>query len=447
MMRKDEKMKKILALLLTFALSLTAVACVEKAPPKDVLNEKETNPAADKEPAGDALTDVKLPEVEIEEPEDYELYDQYLKLIDQNAAAFGEQIVKTKAPEGNWVMSPLSAWLCYELFLGGTTGQVEDEVLSFLESQNIPEPEQKLAVIRHWLARYQEEDVATRIENLLLIKNDSDFKDSYLDYATNFHAKLFEMNLPADPDGVTAAINKLIAERTFDIIPKFYEEPLDAGLAAILLNIVAMDVLWDTPFVPDATEKDLFTLEDGNEVEVDMMHQTTSNDMLYYKDDFGEYVSKPYVTGENMVLMLPAEGVSLEDLIRHYNEKIKNEYLLEPYEVTIALPKFEIESDYGLKDILISLGMEAPFDPAHDTEMMGFIDGEPMVIDDSKQVAKIEVFEEGTRAAAVTSIEVRTTSMQLPEDKITIEFNRPFAFSIQDREIELFRGVVMDPTK
>jgi serpin B len=57
----------------------------------------------------------------------------------------------------------------------------------------------------------------------------------------------------------------------------------------------------------------------------------------------------------------------------------------------------------------------------------------------------VEVDEEGTEAAAVTVIEVGTTS--LPPDEIYMIVNRPFVFVIRDNlsNAMLFMGKIINP--
>ncbi len=433
-------MKRVCAILLTFVLALAAVGCVEKAPP-----------AASSASDGGALTAAEG--TARQEPlnlEDFEVYDAYvanLDILDQNAAVFGDRVLELADTDGNWVYSPLSAWLCYELFLGGTTGDVEAALQEALESVPFADEKTKLETIRTLIDTYKREDSATRIENYLLIRGELNFKDDYLAYAGYFDGGLYKMNLPEDPEGVTRAINELIAERTFEIIPEFYTEPLDEETVSVLLNIIALDVLWQEPFEPADTQPETFTLADGTKIDVDMMRQTLTKDMLYYKDAFGEYVLKPYATQEHMVLLLPAADKTPAEILEHYleNKQSIGQELM-PFEVTLALPKFSMQSDYPLADLLDMMGLGLIFDPANDRDMMNFIDNLPLYVSDSKQVAKIEVFEEGTRAAAVTSIDMEPTTF-FETEKVTVEFNRPFAFTIADRDVELFRGVVQNPAE
>ena len=59
----------------------------------------------------------------------------------------------------------------------------------------------------------------------------------------------------------------------------------------------------------------------------------------------------------------------------------------------------------------------------------------------------LEVDEEGSTAAAVTSIQMRATAMMRPKQEFNLVFNRPFIVAITDNRtgIILFLGIISDP--
>ena len=58
-----------------------------------------------------------------------------------------------------------------------------------------------------------------------------------------------------------------------------------------------------------------------------------------------------------------------------------------------------------------------------------------------------EVNEEGTEAAAVTSVEMRATSLQTPRKRFQMVIDRPFFCAIRDNQTGtvLFMGSITDP--
>ncbi|MEM6612372.1 MAG: serpin family protein, partial [Cyanobacteria bacterium P01_C01_bin.72] len=111
----------------------------------------------------------------------------------------------------------------------------------------------------------------------------------------------------------------------------------------------------------------------------------------------------------------------------------------------VSLPKFKLEYETELQNVLATLGMSQAFNPTQaDFSAMTDI---PVAIDTIKHKAVIEVNEEGSEAAAVTSIGIRITSAIPQEQPFNININRPFFFAIRDdiTETILFMGNVVEP--
>ena len=104
------------------------------------------------------------------------------------------------------------------------------------------------------------------------------------------------------------------------------------------------------------------------------------------------------------------------------------------------MPKFSIEYEISLKDVLTSLGMGIAFD-----EMLAdFTKINPageLYISKVKHKTFVRVDEEGTEAAAVTSVEIIVSG----PPQFTID--RPFLFVIRERlsGTFLFMGKMVDP--
>jgi len=106
-------------------------------------------------------------------------------------------------------------------------------------------------------------------------------------------------------------------------------------------------------------------------------------------------------------------------------------------EISVHLPKFKLEYDIKLNNVLCSMGMLDAFNPMS-ANFSGISDIN-LYIDFVKQNTYINVNEEGTEAAAVTSTGMFVTSM--PESKI-FKADRPFIYLIKEKStgIILFIG-------
>lgn len=115
-------------------------------------------------------------------------------------------------------------------------------------------------------------------------------------------------------------------------------------------------------------------------------------------------------------------------------------------EVEVSLPRFEIERDLPVGQLLIALGAGELMTPGA-ADLRGFVaDGERgLHLGDAVHRARIEVTEEGTTAAAATSLISFRSSR--PIETIIFNANHPFVYLIYDKigHNILFTGVYRIP--
>ena len=150
-----------------------------------------------------------------------------------------------------------------------------------------------------------------------------------------------------------------------------------------------------------------------------------------------------------MEIFLPKPKSSLAEFQKQLNAKNWQDWStkLTRKEGLIQLPRFKMEYEISLKDALQNLGMEIAFNP----EKADFrnLSQTKAVISDVKHKTFIEVNEEGTEAAAVTSVEMRVTSaMPSEEPPFRMVVDRPFFFTISDRQTGtiIFMGAIKNPS-
>nr|KAF6282797.1 serpin family D member 1 [Myotis myotis] len=107
----------------------------------------------------------------------------------------------------------------------------------------------------------------------------------------------------------------------------------------------------------------------------------------------------------------------------------------------VLLPKFKLEKNYNLVEALQSMGITALFDKS--SNMTGISD-QKIVIDLFKHQGTITVNEEGTQAAAVTTVGFMPLTTQ-----VRFNVDRPFLFLVYEHRTSclLFMGKVANPTK
>ena len=116
-------------------------------------------------------------------------------------------------------------------------------------------------------------------------------------------------------------------------------------------------------------------------------------------------------------------------------------------EVSIAIPKFKVESSLNLKDSLQRIGLKHMFD-VKQADFSGMTDTKELFVSEVIQKAFIEVTEEGTEASAATATNFQQKSSF--NNKNTPEFicDHPFVFMLKDNltRMILFTGKITNPS-
>ncbi len=354
--------------------------------------------------------------------------------------AFGFDLHTAVAEDGeNTVTSPLSASVLLAMVAAGAGGDTAEEMTDLLRLDG-PQDTRNAALLA---GLADTDDVTLEVANSLWADEGYPFEDDYMSFVEDaYGATLDDLDLGSQDSADT--IDEWVDARTNGLIDEIAADlhlP-DPQAVLVLLNTGYFLGTWTTTFDEADTRDTPFTLASGEEVAVPTMHRTAVEMETSAGEGF-QMLRLPY--GEDgrfgMELMVPDEGVALDDLLddldadtwRDAVESLQTETLSE-----IALPRFELEWDAELTDVLRALGMESAFGGGDFTPMSP---ANPF-LDTVVQKTYIRVDEEGTEAAAVTG-GVMTESAGPPPFLV----DRPFAFTVSDRETGavLFLGSVHDP--
>ena len=162
----------------------------------------------------------------------------------------------------------------------------------------------------------------------------------------------------------------------------------------------------------------------------------------YYENDKATAFGRDYANGLSFIGILPNDegDFNLEDLDIGGLLKSNPEY----DEVDCKMPKLNFETSTVLNDMLSSLGLDNLF--SSNADFSGIAD-QNVNVDTILQKTKLELDENGTKAAAVTAVTMECMSAAVENEPIikTVELTRPFAFLIYDRNNDeiLFIGKVI----
>jgi len=229
-------------------------------------------------------------------------------------------------------------------------------------------------------------------------------------------------------------INDWVAEKTHDKITEIVEAPISSLTVMFLINALYFLGDWTWQFDPDLTEDRTFYNHDGSTSQVPAM-QLGEVDLRYFSSENLQMIELPY--GDSlfcMDLIVPTFPNTLEGLVAGLDRTTWEGWTaaLEPRAVDLLqMPKFRLEYEIVMNDVLTALGMGIAFTGEADFERMRSGGPGGLLISKVKQKAFVEVDEEGTEAAAVTVVEIELTSVG--PTGVTMVIDRPFLFVIRER--------------
>ena len=216
------------------------------------------------------------------------------------------------------------------------------------------------------------------------------------------------------------------------MIPRIIDQ-VSADAVSYLMNAIYFKGTWQNKFNAKDTKQENFRGYTRDIQKVEMMHQVKK--LFYAENKDFKAVDLPYGNGSyRMLVLLPNEGKNIQEMMKGLDEEKLNQISqnMENCMVNLKLPKFTIEQELPLNAIISDLGAPSMF-VAGKANFSHFADGN-FFVSKMLQKAKIEVNEQGTKAAAVTAA-VMLTAMA-PEETRNVEFiaDHPFVYMIQDSQ-------------
>lgn len=366
-------------------------------------------------------------------------YDE--QMIEPNNALGFDLLHKVEPNEDdNIFISPTSALIALAMVLNGAEGATKNEIIEVLAQSNIAiEDVNRASAALIEMIEKDSDAVELAIANSIWLNENFHFTDEFTKNTVEFF-QAETTAIDVNNDQSVDKINKWVSEATNHKIAEIIEAPLDPNLAAIVINALYFNGKWQYEFNKELTEELPFFAPD-TEIKIPMM--VLEEELAYIDADDFQAVKLPYGKGEmHMHIFLPKDMDEFTKELTVENwQSWQTEF--EKTNGTVILPKFKLEYETELNQALQHLGMELAFDPESADFSKMIKEEDPLWIDKVKQKTYIDVNEEGTEAAAVTSVEIETTSLII-EEAFHMEVNRPFFIAITDEETQtiLFMGMI-----
>ena len=406
--------KRILSI---FAAALTLTAC--------------TSCSASFRSAKQLTTTQKAPSVSASDSQQQDAAQAYLN--------FTASLLQHTFSGDNLLLSPLSAADALCLTMEGAAGETRQQMETVLgEAETMGG---YFSTIR------RETGEQLTMADSVWIRNDPSLSvnDTFLAIATeDYQAEVF--SAPFD-ENTRQDINTWVEDRTDGEIQNLIEQ-IQGSEMLYLINTTLFDAKWQDKYEANEIRDRDFTTVSGKTTQVKMMY---SDEDTYLENDFCTGLLK-YYEGKDyaFVGLLPDEDITIYQLVDRLDGDTLHKLISGRIsaEVEAGIPVFSGDTKLELADILPDMGMPLAFSPGADFSDMATYDGQNLYIGRVIHQTRIEVNEQGTKAAAATAVIMESGAAETSSNSYTVILNRPFVYMLVDmrQEIPIFIGVMTDPS-
>lgn len=358
------------------------------------------------------------------------------------AFKFLRETIKSNSKD-NIVISPLSLNTILSLTQNGAAGNTKVEMLKALEMEGYDDKtinDSYKNIIAHFNSL---KGIETKLGNSVWIEKGAavkkDFKAAGQEY---YEAEINELDFSKKSS--VDSVNKWVYNYTAGKIDKIVDS-FDLNTYMTLINTVYFKGKWSKPFTESHTKKAHFTNSESRTENVDMMQESLS--VEYLKNDSFEAVRIPYEDNNfGMYVFLPNKSSSIDKLMKDMNLESWGNWMkdFKKAQVQVSLPRFKIEFEEKLNDMLMDFGMKEAFGGKAD--FRNITEETKLYISLVKQKSYIDVNEAGTEAASATAVVMKSVSIEA-DKPISFTADRPFIYAIADKKTGLivFMGKVEKP--
>lgn len=292
------------------------------------------------------------------------------------------------------------------------------------------------------------------LANRLYGEQSYEFVKLFLEETKKFYnAELESVDFERNAEDARVNINSWVEGQTQGKIKDLLVQGvLDNMTRLVLVNAIYFKGKWAEQFKEEDTVDDYFRINKTETKSVKMMRQKTKLHINTIPEVNSQILELPYV-GEDlsMFIILPEdiedETTGLEKVEKELTfEKFvewTNLDMMSKHQVEVSLPRFKMEEEYDLNDVLMRMGMVDAFDVSR-SDFSGMSSANNLVLSKVVHKAFVEVNEVGTEAAAATGAVISNRALIIPDRFLA---DHPFLFFIQHKPTKtvLFAGRYSSP--
>jgi serine protease inhibitor len=372
--------------------------------------------------------------------EDVQIPENFAGRTDDFAFDFFKRLNDEETTDKNVFVSPLSLHMALGMLVNGANGQTADEIQKTLKLNGISLADANATYLKLMEGLPNADPkvtlgLANSVWNRDTFKPETDFvsilKNSFKADASSFSGS------DATP------LNTWASNKTNGKIKKVLDQ-IEPQMVLFLMNALYFKGDWTTSFDEKKTMDYPFQLANNQTKNVKMM-QMKSKISFANRDGYFAY-ELPYGNGRYaMTVLVPTGTKGVNELVTKLTATEWNQLqqsLKEVNNLAIGLPRFTLEYEIYLNEVLKKMGMPTAFIPGA-ADLTKINEAGNLNVGFVKQNTYVAVDEKGTEAAAVTTIGVELTS--LPQ---TYYADRPFVFIISEKSSDtvLFMGKMVNPS-
>lgn len=361
--------------------------------------------------------------------------------------------LRATGEDGNILFSPLSVNLAMGMMELGSQGTTLKEIRHSMGYDKLKNGEE-FPFLKDFsnMATAEKSQYVLKIASSLFVQNEFHVNDEFLQMMKKyFNAEVNRVDFSQNI-AVANHINKWVENNTNSLL-KDLVSPRDFAAVThlALINAVYFKGNWKSQFRPENTRTFSFTKDDESEVQIPMMYQQGE----FYYGEFSDGSNEaggiyqvleiPYEGDEiSMMLVLSRQEVPLATLEPLLKAQLIEEWAnsVKKQKVEVYLPRFTVEQEIDLKDVLKALGITEVF--TKNANLTALTDNKEIFLSKAIHKSFIEVNEEGSEAAATSGM-IAISRMAVLYPQVIVD--HPFFFLIRNRKTGtiLFMGRVMHP--
>ncbi|XP_053246429.1 neuroserpin [Podarcis raffonei] len=375
---------------------------------------------------------------------------------DETIAEFSVNVynqLRAAGEDENVIFSPLGISIAMGMVELGAHGSTLKEIRHAMGYEGLKNGEE-FSFLKDLsdMANAEDSQYVMKLANSLYVQSGFHVSDKFLQLMkTYFRAEVEDVDFSQNI-AVASHINRWVENHTNNMIKDFVSARDFGALTHLaLVNAIYFKGNWKSQFRPENTRTFSFTKDDESEVQIPMMYQQGE----FYYGEFSDGSNEaggiyqvleiPYEGDEySMLIVLSRQEVPLATLEPLVKAQLIEEWAssVKKQKVEVYLPRFTIEQEIDLKDVLKGLGITEVFGRSADLTAMS--DNKELHLSKAVHKSIFEVNEEGSEAAAASGM-IAISRMAVLYPQVIVD--HPFFFVVRNRRTGtiVFMGRVMHP--